>query len=86
MPSTANSADAAAIEAAYTAQVEALYKQLATGLIDGGGTPGAEQQSVDRFATGLKFARGATELALKVIGPVAAPAAVDMARSKKARK
>jgi hypothetical protein len=45
MAGSGSSVEASAVEAAYEAQVQALFKQLATGLGDGGGTAQAEKES-----------------------------------------
>lgn len=55
------------IESAYADLVKVLYKTLFNSLQDGGSnpSPGAEQQCLEHFSTGLKLARRARELALK---------------------
>jgi hypothetical protein len=82
MPAAANSAEAAAIEAAYEARVQALFLGLATNL---GDAPTSEQQSVDRFTKGLNTAKRARQLALDVVG-AEVPATVARTRRKKIAK
>ena len=60
MAGTESSVEASAVEAAYEAQVQALFKTLATGLADGGGTPQAEKDSLKRFTTGLALSKPGT--------------------------
>jgi hypothetical protein len=77
MPRSISEADL--IETAYEDQVKVLYKNLFTGLQDGGRdpTPDVEQQCVQQFTMGLRLARRARELALSA--STAAPARASLA-------
>jgi hypothetical protein len=55
--------DPDAIDAAYVAQLQLLYRTLVSNII----TSHDEDDSVDRFEEGLRLARKARELALLVI-------------------
>jgi len=79
------SVEASAVEAAYEAQVQTLFKQLATGLGDLGGTPQAEKESLKRFTVGLAHAKRAKELALGVVGNVT-PAATPLSKKQKKQR
>ena len=59
------------VQSAYEDQVQVLYKELCLGMSAVGGIPSAaaEQQCLQRFKTGLFFARRARELALSVLPP-----------------
>jgi hypothetical protein len=72
MPRSISEADL--IEIAYEDQVKVLYKNLLTGLQDGGSdpTPDVEQRCLRHFTMGLRMARRARELALSA--STAAPA------------
>jgi hypothetical protein len=85
MAGTGLSVEASAVEAAYEAQVQALFKQLATGLGDLGGTPQAEKDSLKRFTIGLGHAKRARELALGVVGG-AGPAVASLSMRRKKRR
>ncbi len=67
--------EANAIETAYGEHVETLYKNLVMCLLDSGPapSPGAEQQCIRHFTTGLNLARRARELALTICSETAAP-------------
>jgi len=80
MPSPGSSAETAAIDAAYEAEIQMLFKVLVTNIID----DGSGEKALAKFATGLKVARQARELALSAVGP-AAPAVAMMSRSKRAK-
>jgi hypothetical protein len=56
-----------AIDAAYGAQVQALFKNLVLNLADEPASYQTDRQSVDKFATGLKIAQRARQLALSVV-------------------
>jgi len=73
MPEANSEVDA--IETAYGEHVETLYKNLVMCLLDGGPAPGpgAEQQCIRHFTTGLNLARRARELALTICSETAAP-------------
>jgi len=49
MPSTGSSPEAAAIEAAYGAQIQLLFSKLVTNIVDEPTTHDTDQQSLDRF-------------------------------------
>src|SRR5271166_3897425 len=72
MPNPISEADL--IEAAYEDQVRVLYRNLLTGLADGGSNPssGVEQQCLQHFNLGLRLARRARELALSSLTASAA--------------
>jgi hypothetical protein len=85
MPSASNSQEAAAIEAAYQAQVQTLFKALTTNLGDQPVSHQSDQQCVDKFTAGLNIAKRAKKLALNVVVP-ALPTGVAASRSKKLKK
>ena len=85
MADSGSSVEASAVEAAYEAQVQALFKTLATGLADGGGTPQAEKDSLKRFATGLALSKRARELALGAVGG-ASPAVASLSMRRKKQR
>jgi hypothetical protein len=64
MPDPINSSEATAIQAAYEAQVQTLFKSLITNLGDQHQT---DQQCVDKFTGGLNIAKRARQLALNVV-------------------
>lgn len=82
MSAASKSVEAAAIEAAYKARVEALFLGLATNL---GDAPTSEQQNVDRFTKGLNTAKRARQLALNVV-EAEMPATLAQTRRKKTEK
>jgi hypothetical protein len=61
--------DAAAIEKAYEDQLIAMFKVLVANLASTPASHDTEQGCVDKFALGVKLARRARELALKVVAP-----------------
>ena len=67
--------EADAIETAYQDHIAILYKNLVSCLMDSdtGPSPGAEQQCIQHFTTGLNLARRAKELALNISSATAAP-------------
>jgi hypothetical protein len=67
MPNPVNSPEATAIQAAYEAQVQTLFKALITNLGDEPVSHQTDQQSVDRFRAGLNIAKRARQLALNVV-------------------
>jgi len=76
MPNPSNSPEAAAIEAAYQAHVELLFKSLVTNLGDQVVSHQSDQQSLDKFKAGLNIAKRAKRLALNAVAPaLAVPAA-----------
>jgi len=72
MPNPSNSPDAAAIEAAYRAHVELLFKSLVTNLGDQVVSHQSDQQSLDKFKAGLNIAKRAKRLALSAVAPALA--------------
>jgi hypothetical protein len=81
MPGISSSAEASAIEDAYSEQIRGLFKVLFTNLID---QPGSDQQSASRFATGMTRAKRARDLALAAIESPAAETRA-LARSTRSR-
>jgi hypothetical protein len=79
-----NSPETAAIEAAYRAQVELLFKSLVTNLGDQVVSHQSDQQSLDKFKAGLNIAKRAKRLALNAVTP--APAARIAAPRSRRRK
>ena len=77
MANPSNSAETAAIEAAYRAHVELLFKSLVTNLGDQVVSHQSDQQSLDKFKAGLNIAKRAKRLALSAVAPAlaAGPAA-----------
>ena len=82
MPNPSNSPEAAAIEAAYQAHVELLFKSLVTNLGDQVVSHQSDQQSLDKFKAGLNIAKRAKRLALSAVAPALAVRAAA-SRSKK---
>jgi hypothetical protein len=72
MPNSSNSPEAAAIEAAYRAHVELLFKSLVTNLGDQVVSHQSDQQSLDKFKAGLNIAKRAKRLALSAVAPALA--------------
>jgi len=72
MPNPSTSPEAAAIEAAYRAQVELLFKSLVTNLGDQVVSHQSDQQSLDKFKAGLNIAKRARQLALNAVAPALA--------------
>ena len=85
MPNSGNSPEATAIEVAYEAQVQALFKSLITNLGDEPVSHQTDQQCVDKFTAGLNIAKRAKQLALNVLRP-ALPMRTAASRSKKIKK
>jgi hypothetical protein len=83
MPSPSTSPETAAIEAAYRAQVELLFKSLITNLGDQVVSHQSDQQSLDKFKVGLNIAKRARQLALNAIGPASPARAAPSRRSKR---
>ena len=69
MSNPSNSPEATAIEAAYQAQVQTLFKSLITNLGDQPISHQSDQQTVDKFTMGLNIAKRAKQLALNVVAP-----------------
>jgi len=72
MPNPSTSPETAAIEAAYRAQVELLFKSLVTNLGDQVVSHQSDQQSLDKFKAGLNIAKRAKRLALSAVTPALA--------------
>jgi len=72
MPNPSTSPETAAIEAAYRAQVEMLFKSLVTNLGDQVVSHQSDQQSLDKFKAGLNIAKRARQLALNAVAPALA--------------
>jgi hypothetical protein len=85
MPNPSNNPEAVAIEAAYQAQVQTLFRALITNLGDQVVSHQSDQQSLDKFKVGLNIAKRARQLALNLVVPALAarPAA---SRSKKRKE
>ena len=63
--------EAVAVEAAYGAHVQTLFKTLVANLVDEPVSGQTDRQSLDRFIAGLKIARRAKQLALSAVVPSA---------------
>ena len=85
MPNPSSSQETAAIEAAYRAHVELLFKSLVTNLGDQVVSHQSDQQSLDKFKVGLNIAKRAKQLALNAVTP-ASPARAAASRSKKRKE
>jgi len=83
MPNPSNSPDAAAIEAAYRAHVELLFKSLVTNLGDQVVSHQSDQQSLDKFKAGLNIAKRAKRLALSAVAPALAASGKRKERSRR---
>ena len=86
MPSPGGSPEAAAIEAAYGAQIQLLFSKLVTNIVDEPTTHGTDQQSLDRFTKGLTIARRARQLALNAVGATPRVATPSASPRKKAKE
>jgi len=82
MPNPSTSPETAAIEAAYRAHVELLFKSLITNLGDQVVSHQSDQQSLDKFKVGLNIAKRAKQLALNAVVP-ASPARIAASPGKK---
>ena len=82
MPNPGSSPEAAAIEAAYGAQIQLLFSKLVTNIVDEPTTHDTDQQSLDRFTKGLAIARRAGQLALSAVGATPAICRAGRARSR----
>jgi hypothetical protein len=85
MPNPSSSQETAAIEAAYRAQVELLFKSLVTNLGDQVVSHQSDQQSLDKFKVGLNIAKRARQLALNAVAP-ASPARAAASRGRKRKE
>ena len=84
MANPSNSQETAAIEAAYRAHVELLFKSLVTNLGDQVVSHQSDQQSLDKFKVGLNIAKRAKQLALNAVAPASpARAAASQRRKRK---
>ena len=84
MPNPSNSPEATAIEAAYHAHVQLLFKSLITNLGDQVVSHQSDQQSLDKFKAGLNIAKRAKRLALNAVAPaLAARAAASRSGKRK---
>jgi hypothetical protein len=63
--------EAVAVEAAYGAHVQMLFKTLVANLVDEPVSGQTDRQSLDRFIAGLKIAKRAKQLALSAVVPSA---------------
>jgi hypothetical protein len=84
MANPSNSQETAAIETAYRAQVELLFKSLITNLGDQVVSHQSDQQSLDKFKVGLNIAKRAKQLALNAVA--ASPARVAASRRRKRKE
>ena len=82
MPNPSTSPETAAIEAAYRAHVELLFKSLVTNLGDQVVSHQSDQQSLDKFKVGLNIAKRAKQLALNAVVS-ASPARIAASPGKK---
>src|SRR5207245_10126368 len=80
MPNPSTSPETAAIEAAYRAHVELLFKSLVTNLGDQVVSHQSDQQSLDKFKAGLNIAKRAKRLALNAVTPRWLPGPAPPAR------
>jgi hypothetical protein len=85
MPTPKTSPEADAIEAAYQAHVQTLFRSLITNLGDQVVSHQSDQQSVDKFKAGLNIAKRARQLALNAVVP-ASPARTIAPRNKKRKE
>ena len=85
MANPSNSQETAAIETAYRAQVELLFKSLITNLGDQVVSHQSDQQSLDKFKVGLNIAKRAKQLALNAVAP-ASPARAAASRGRKRKE
>jgi len=86
MPNPSTSPETAAIEAAYRAQVELLFKSLITNLGDQVVSHQSDQQSLDKFKAGLNIAKRARQLALNAVAPASAARAAASRSRKREEK
>jgi hypothetical protein len=85
MANPSSSQETAAIEAAYRAHVELLFKSLITNLGDQVVSHQSDQQSLDKFKVGLNIAKRAKQLALNAVAP-ASPARAAASRGRKRKE
>jgi hypothetical protein len=83
MANPGSSQETAAIEAAYRAQVELLFKSLIINLGDQVVSHQSDQQSLDKFKVGLNIAKRAKQLALNAVAPASPARAAASRRGKR---
>ena len=83
MPNPSNSPETAAIEAAYRAQVELLFKSLITNLGDQVVSHQSDRESLDKFKVGLNIAKRAKQLAFYAVAPALAVSPAASRRRKR---
>jgi len=86
MPAPSANPEVDAIEQAYAAQVQALFRQLITNVGDEGVTRQGDEQSVAKFTAGLAIAKRARDLALKAVAPIPRATLAKARRSKRKAK
>jgi hypothetical protein len=84
MANLGTSPEAGAIESAYEAQVQALFKVLVTNIGDEPVSHQTDQQCLDKFTAGLNVAKRAKQLALSVT-PSPTPTRAISVRKRKAK-
>ena len=72
MPNPSTSPETAAIEAAYRAHVELLFKSLVTNLGDQVVSNQSDHQILDKFKAGINIANRAKRLAFNAVTPALA--------------
>jgi hypothetical protein len=82
MANPSTTPEVTAIEAAYGAQVQTLFKTLISNLGDEPVSHQTDQQCVDKFIAGLNVAKRARQLALNVVTAALPPKTASL-RSKK---
>ena len=85
MPNLSDSLETTAIEVAYRAHVELLFKSLVTNLGDQVVSRQSDQQSLGKFKAGLNIAKRARQLALNAVVP-ASPARIAASPGKKRKE
>jgi hypothetical protein len=86
MPNSRSSPEAVAIQDAYQAQVQALFKVLVTNIGDEPVSHETDQQCLDKFTAGLNIAKRAKQLALSAVAPAPAARAVSARRTRAKKK
>ena len=82
MPNPKDSSEVSAIEAAYTAEIQELFKVLLRNLILEPNSPEADQQSLSKFTAGLSVAKRARQLAVGAVAPSPATKVARRAKPK----
>ena len=85
MPSP-SSPEAGAIQDAYQAQVQALFKVLVTNIVDEPVSHETDQQCLDKFTAGLNIAKRAKQLALSAVALTPGARAVSARRTRAKNK